>query len=155
MVANPYESVLEEVGRELNVTLAPDRYDSCQIRLPEGLKIQLEIYQRTNQFLICFHLGSPPPGKYRENLLKEALKANGLPSPKNGIFGFSEKTEIFYLFELLPQDTLSGKKVLERIQAMKEKALTWTNAITNGDVPHVVSSATSGGGRMTPFGIRG
>ncbi len=155
MVADLYESILQEVGTALGVALAPDRYDSCQVRLDDGLKLQLEIYKRTNQFLICFHLGGPPPGRYRENLLREALKANGLPSPKNGILGYSEKSELFYLFELLPQERLDGKKVMERILAMREKALTWTTAIANGDVPHVVSGATSGGGGMGPFGIRG
>lgn len=155
MVSNTYESILQEVGQELGMQLAPDHNDSCQIQLAEGLKLQMEIYKRTEQFAICFRLGNPPPGKYRENLLREALKANGLPSPRYGTLAFSEKSEAFYLFELLSLDRLDGKKVVDRITAMKEKALIWTNAIKNGDVPHVVSSATPGGGGMGLFGIRG
>ena len=154
MVFDIYESLLQEVGRELGITLTQD-HDTCRVRLPEGLQLQMEIYKRTNQFALCFRLGAPPPGKYRETLLREALKANGLPSPRHGTLGFSAKTEVLYLFELLSLDRLDGKKIVEHLNAMKEKALTWTHAISNGEVPHVVSNATSGGGGMGLFGIRG
>lgn len=155
MVSNIYEDLLKEIGHELEIELAPDQNDSCQIRLAEGVQLQMEIYKRTNQFVLCFRLGNPPPGKYRETLLKEALRANGLPAPRHGTFGFSASTEALYLFELLNLDRLDGKKIVEHMMAMKDTAIAWTEAISNGNIPQVASSTSFGGGGMGLFGIRG
>jgi hypothetical protein len=154
MVANAYEAILHDVGRQLNIpNLAPDRNDSCLVSLAEGIDVQLEIHPRSNKFLICFNLGSPPPGKYRENLLKECLKANAIPPPRHGIFGYSAKTESLYFFKMLDQAGLDGQKVFEQLTAMKETALLWANAIKAGDIP-ASTTGSSSRSTMGVFGIR-
>lgn len=92
MVTDFFGSLLQELGKVLEIPdLHPDRNNSCQIVLKNGLNLQIEL-DRSGQFLIFgADLGVVPPGRYRENLFREALKANDMPHPIHGILAYSKK----------------------------------------------------------------
>src|SRR5262245_58766423 len=99
MVTDLFGALLQELGDSLEkADLHPDRNNSCLIRMKGGQEIQFEL-DRSSQFLIVgADLGAVPPGKYRENLFREALKANDMPHPIHGILAYSKKTDHLVLF---------------------------------------------------------
>src|SRR5688572_26408203 len=101
MVADLYETLLEELGEILKIKLKPD-HNTCLIEFKEGVSIQLELDKQAENLLIVCDLGEIAVGRYRENLLREALKANGLPPPRNGILACSHNGLNVCMFEMLP-----------------------------------------------------
>lgn len=153
MVKDLYGSLLEELGRALQITdLHPDRNNSCLIRLKNGLQLQVEIHPKTESLLLGCDLGDLPPGRFRVDLFREALRANGLPYPQHGILAYSQKSDHLILFEFLPLKDLTGDKIADEVTPFAEKALLWKNGIANNEVPVV----TFAGARpsMGMFGLR-
>lgn len=154
MVTDLLGALLQELGKSLKVAdLHPDSNNSCLIKLTNGQQIQVEL-DRSAEFLILgADLGTVPPGKYRENLFKEALKANDLPHPIHGILAFSKKTEHLVIYERIPIRDLTGEKIAEEITPFTEKALVWENALKRGEVPSIAQFKTSDKGSGM-FGLR-
>ncbi len=151
MVKDLYGTLLEELGRALQIAdLHSDRNNTCQIRLKSGLQIQVEINPKTNMLLIGCDLGNLPLGRFRVDLFREALRANGLPYPQHGIFAYSNKTDHMLLFEFLPIKELTGDKIADSLGPFTEKALLWKTSIANNEVP-VVAIA----GARPSFGMFG
>ncbi len=153
MVHALYETLLEEVGGILGVSLYPDSNNSCLVKLESGLEVQLEMDRTGNNFIVGVDLGPVPPGQYREQLFKEALRSNGFPPPRLGVFAFSETNGHVVLFESLPAQQLNGEQVAFTLAPLAEKALKWQEAISTGEVPLVESQPTSGGS-IGMFGMR-
>lgn len=153
MVKDLYGTLLEEMGRSLKIEdLHADANNSCLIRLKNELRIQVEINPRTQFLLLGCDLGDIPPGPFRVDLFREALRANGQPHPQHGIFAYSNKTDHLVLFEYMHLKDLTGDKIADEIGPFSEKALLWKNSIAHNEVPVI----TVAGGRPTfgMFGLR-
>lgn len=144
MVTNLFEALLQELGTSLGIAnLHPDGNNSCLIRLKSGLIIQVELDKSGQFFLIGADLGTVPPGKYRENLFREALKANDLPHPIHGILCYSKKSDHLVLYEKIPIKDLNGEKIAAEITPFAEKAYTWSEALLHNEVPPINQMFTS------------
>ena len=155
MVRDLFETLLEETGQILGIAdLHPDQNNSCLIGLKSGVRIQMELDKRGDFLILCCSLGSPPGGKYRENLFRQALKANELLPDQVGIFAYSVKTDHMLLFQKLPLNDLNGQKIAAAITPLSEKAAAWIEAIAHNDVPpleQTYASSQQGGGM---FGLK-
>lgn len=153
MVTDFFGSLLQELGKILDIPdLHSDRNNSCQILMRSGLTLQLEL-DRSGQFLILgADLGIVPPGKYRENLFREALKANNMPYPLHGILAYSKKNERLVLFEKLRSQEITGEIIAAEIIPFSEKAIIWQEALKRGDVP--IANHTSSSHSAGMFGLR-
>jgi hypothetical protein len=144
MVLDLFGSLLKELAPSLGIAkLEPDSNNSCLIRLESGLMIQIELDKKGEFLLVGADLGTVPPGKYRENLLREALKSNDLPYPIYGILCFSRKNDHLALYEKLPIKDLTGAKIASFIGPFSEKAYTWSAALFKGEVPTVIQPGTT------------
>lgn len=151
MVKELFASLLEELGRTIELPdLHPDRNHSCLITFPNELKIQLEMDSMAQHVILGCDLGAVPSGRYRENVLREALKANGLPAPHHGFLAFSNKTDHLILFDYLSTKELTGEKIADALTPFSEKAHHWKDSLTKGEMPSVGTLRTSGG----MFGLR-
>lgn len=148
MVTDAFGSLLQDLGKLLNVTLQPDSNNSCIVKFPAGPTLQLEIDKAGTSLMLVTNLGVIPAGRYRENVFKEALKSNGLPPPRKGDFSFSKKTDSLLMMELLPLADLNADKIMAVLTPFMEKAKLWKEAIERGDVPSSLPGAyaKSGGG---------
>lgn len=147
-------TILQELGRSSIIPikdLAPDRRDSCLISLPGSVDIQLESDGDEKNLMIGCKLSEVPLGRYRENLFREALKANGQPQERYGVFGYIPRTNQLVLFELLSYTDLTGEKVADFLEKFIQKAMVWRTAINNGEIPSVTYGQRSGSGM---FGLR-
>ena len=138
MITGTLGALLQELGKCLGIpNLHPDQHESCVLMLKEGLKIQIEL-DSTSQFLIIgIDLGPVGSGKYRENIFREALKANSTQLPRHGIFAFSDVTKHLILFEQIPVLNLRGEHIAAEIPFLKEKAILWTGALERKELPPI------------------
>lgn len=145
MVASLYESLLQELGEQLHIPLRPDR-ESCVIEYKDGLRVQLELDRQEEFLRIVSDFGEIAPGRYRENLFREALKSNGLPPPHVGVFALSHNSTHLILFDVLPVRNLTGLHIADFLTPFLEKAKVWREAITTGQLPSVSSGRSSRSG---------
>jgi hypothetical protein len=155
MVQEVFASILADLGKILNMKLAPDRNGSCMIQYTTGLKLVMESNALAERLMVIADLGTPAPGRYRENLFREALKANGLPPPRQGIFCYSAKKDSLILFESLPLGDLTGQKVADLLTPFLAKANLWRTAITKNEVPSFTGNELSFGATGTGSGMLG
>lgn len=155
MVANLFETLLQELGKTEVIPiqeLHPDRNNSCLIRLKGGLEIQIELDKKIDTLVIGCDLGPVANGRYREEVFREALKANGLPYPRWGDFAYSQKSDHLVLFHKMHTKDLTGEKIADFLTHFLEKAFQWRDALLRNDVP--VVSGTSAYRPMGMFGLR-
>ena len=140
MITGQLGILLKELSRVLRIpNLHPDSYDSCLLRLQNGLEIQIELDKRQNSLIIGTNLGEIPLGRYREDLFEAALRANGEKN-RIGVLAYSAQRDNLVLFEMLPLKDLTGSHVGDFITPFSEKALKWKEAIRFNQVPQIESS---------------
>lgn len=149
------DDILHELSPFFDEELLPDPNNACVLVINENLRIQLEI-DISGEFLLlgCF-IVELPPGRFRENVLKSALKANDVIDQSPGILAFVARANQLVLFEQIHTSEISGEKLYEEITAFYSKADGWKTAIQGGQ-SHPESafpqSTSSGGPPM--FGMR-
>ena len=154
MVQDVFDSILQELGAALKIEdLHIDDTKTCLIKFENQLEVYIEPYEKDEFMLISTNLGQVPRGRYREDVFREALKANGLPPPRHGTFAYSEQSEHLILFGMLSLRELNGEKIASFLYPFMEKALVWKNAIASGDVP-VADTMKTSRGPMGMFGLR-
>lgn len=155
MVSDLFESILQEFGQAMEIPdLHADANNSCLIAFDTGIEVQIEPYERDDFLLIVCDLGEVPPGRYREDVFREALKSNGLPSPRPGTFAFSEQSNHLVLFGLLSFRELNGEKIASFLYPFMDKAVVWKKSLERGDVPLADTMTTShAGGPGGLFGL--
>ncbi len=131
---NRFEEFLRDLGDLLNTPLHPDRHQACKLNINDTLHIQLQIDPSKDSLLIVSFLCDVPPGKFRENILKEALKANGA-YPRIGTLGFSSRKNQLALFQYLPLSELKAEKAADFLAQFIEKAEQWRLAVERGSTP--------------------
>lgn len=92
-----FPELLQELATELDIDLYPDKRGACKLVTEDGLHVQMEVDVRQESLLIASFICEIPPGKFRENILRDALKSNG-PFPKNGTLAYSERNNKLTLF---------------------------------------------------------
>lgn len=130
-----FEFLLEDLSKELGCELKVDAHHTCKIRMKEKLDVQIELDRSFQHLIIGIFLGALPAGKYREQILKEALLSNGELPPKPGKFAYSERKSGLVLFEQRRVQDLDGSKIHTLLNELYEKALPWQEAISKGDIP--------------------
>lgn len=129
---NQFEELLHALGKVFHLSLHIDRSNACSIQIHENLIIQLQLDVSQENLWIFSKLFEVPPGKFRENILTEALKANALPDPRTGVFGYLAATNQLALFQKYPLSILTGERLSGFIGAFLEMADSWRTAIANG-----------------------
>lgn len=150
MIQDLFGLLLEELGTIIKIKLEPDKNNACLIKYPNGLSVQLDFDATSEEIIMLSNLGTPAPGRYRENLFREALKANGLPPPQPGIFAYSKKTDSLVLFTTVPLADTSGQKLADTLSPFMLRAELWLGAMARGEIPSFMgtelSFGKSGGG---------
>lgn len=131
-MTNKFEELLHALGNIFHLPLHIDRYNACSIQIHETLTIQLQLDVSQENLWMFSKLIEVPPGKFRENVLRESLKANDFPDPRTGIFGYIASANQLALFQKYPLEILNGERLAGSIGAFSEMAESWRKAIESG-----------------------
>jgi hypothetical protein len=104
--------------------------------LSEKIQIQIEPDKKGERIIIAAFISELSPGKFRENVLKEALKANAhfiaLGNP-GGILGFSAKhNNQLSCHTFVPTEECTSEKLLASLSYLAEYSLSWAEALRSG-----------------------
>lgn len=155
MVSDLFGTLLAELGKVMDIPdLHPDGNHSCLIHFPDGLEVQLEVDVQGYELTMLSTIASLPESKYRENIFREALRANAMPHPLNGILAFSKKADSLVMFQRIPTKELTGDKINVALVPFLEKARYWRETISHNEIPSVKGVYTSSGRSQGMFGLR-
>lgn len=152
MVNSQFGSILKEFEALFNCPLEPDENNSCFITLEIGLSVQIEM-DRGGMILIGCRLGAVHMGRYRNNLIQQALKLNNNSPLSTGVIGFSQKSNQLILFTKLNPLLLNQNQIITLLPAFINKAKVWKEAINSGEIPENSPHATSSSGPSGIFGL--
>lgn len=127
-----FEELLEGLGKAFHLSLTTDRNHACSIQIEDHLTIQLELDNSQENLFFFTKLIEIPPGKFRENVFRETLKANSLPDPRVGIFGYLAATNQIILYQRYPLKILNGERLAGLFGAFLEFGDIWRKAIASG-----------------------
>jgi hypothetical protein len=133
-----FPELLQELATELDIDLYPDKRGACKLVTEDGLHVQMEVDIRQESLLIASFICEIPPGKFRENILRDALKSNG-PFPKNGTLAYSDRNNKLTLFSHLRIAHLTGRKIAEFLGVFIDKANQWRKAVDTGNTSHLIT----------------
>ena len=128
---NVFSRLMYELGEELEVDLEPDVLNSCTISIEEKISLQFELDSRKDQLILACIIAVVPPGKFRENVLLTALKANNI-YPRAGVLGFLDTTSELILFHYFPLEDLKGKEISTYLGLFLDEVTLWQSAIESG-----------------------
>lgn len=134
MSLDPFAILLADLGALIQVPLHPDHQRSCCLSFNNELHVQLKEDESKDRILVGTFLGEIPPGKFRENVLKETLKENNL-FPRMGTFGYSERNNQLAFFSYVSFQGLRGDTMADFLEAFLEKAFSWRTALQTGQLP--------------------
>jgi hypothetical protein len=136
----------------LNLPLQTDRNNACAIKVKHGVVIQLQRNAAQDKLLVGCKIIEVPPGKFRENVLKEGLKANGLPDPRVGTFAYVAPINTLFLFQEYSFDLLTtGERITGLLGPFIRAATDWKLAIERGFPAPTPSLTTS---TLSPLDFR-
>jgi len=128
-----FAELLAELGKILKLPLTVDKSNACSIAM-EPLIIQMELDATQENLFLFAKIIELPPGKFRENVLCEALKNNGLPDPRAGVFGYIAPTNHLALYQMYPISMLNGEVLSGLLGAFFDMGSSWHTAIQHGHV---------------------
>ncbi|MBS0604654.1 MAG: CesT family type III secretion system chaperone [Verrucomicrobia bacterium] len=146
-----FEDLLKELGTEYGVTLHPDRIGACKLNINDAFHIQLECDAHQENLLVATFICDIPPGKFRENILRDALKTNG-PFPLNGTLAYSDKNNKLALFKYLRLSNLNGRNLADFLTGFVEKANNWRIGVETGNTAGLVPTPTQSSSGI--FGLK-
>lgn len=132
-----FTDLLQELASLIQIPLEPDKNHACLLRIDNLYEVQLQLDEQEQNLLFGSKICEVPPGKFRENVLKNALKYNALPPPIYGFLGYIKKTDTLSLFSFLSIHSIDGKKIFSHLDGFLQVVIAWEKAIkTNAAAPH-------------------
>jgi len=145
MIDDKFGALLQELSDVLKIELTPDSNNNCKIEYPDKMVITMEPNVLGDHLRLIVEIDKPGDGRYREEVLKEALLANNLPPPRNGIFCYGAKSNLLLLYDSISFEDLSGVRLAEIIDILLKKGRQWKESIQRGELPTHRSIESKGG----------
>lgn len=136
-----FSDLLTALGGVLGATLYPEQETLCKIKIKDGPSVQLEFDESSDRVFLISLLAELPPGKFREEALLTALKAN-YEDTSLGSFAYADAKQMLTLQLFLPSST-PAPLLATLLQQFVEKGNIWKTAIVQGSVSSLSPSGSS------------
>lgn len=136
-----FSDLLSPLGSILGTHLEPEQDTLCKIRMKDGVSVQLEYEENGDRLLLVSLLSELPPGKFREEALLAALKANYLDTSL-GSFAYVDAKQTLAMQLFLP-GSISPALLATLLQQFTEKGVSWQTAVTQGTFSSLIPSSSS------------
>lgn len=126
--------LLDDLGTLIDVPLHPDHHRACILLINNQLHVHITEEENKDRLMIAAFVSEVPPGKFRENILKEALKENNL-FPRLGTFSYSDRNNQLALVSYIPLAGLRGDNFADFLEKFFEKSFSWKTGVETGQLP--------------------
>ena len=151
-MTDPFEELIRQLSDSLGLTLRVDKNHACSLKIHEDLSIQIQTDSAQEKILIASFVAELPPGRFRQNVLSEALKTNNLPDPRTAVFGYLTANNQLTMHQRYPLALLDGAKLAVLVANFIDYAQLWHNAIRQGQPGPAPIQPTAR--PSNPFGLR-
>ena len=127
-----FNELMEELAESLAAPLYPDMNNVVTMLVEERVKMQMETDRSDEFLLIGAYIGELPPGKFREHILFDALKANYRTNENPGILSYVGKHNSLMVWRKFSLETLSVDSLIEHIKHLSGRAKKWQDAMDSG-----------------------
>ncbi len=127
-----FKELIAELSDRLQADIFPDLNNVVTLIVEKRVKFHIEPDSVQEFMILGATIAELPPGKFRENILKDALKANSLININPGILSYAGRENALILHSKL---FIQGTSVDEMIKVMKHltsRAKKWMDAIEEG-----------------------
>ena len=137
-----FREILNELGDLLDLPLYPDRLGACKLNMEDKCHVQIEYQPHKQRLLLACMICEIPPGKFRENVFKEALKTNAV-FPNQGSFSYLVRNQQLAIWHELPYYELTKEQLSKQLFQFIEKADLWRSCLENGSLQLVAQEVRS------------
>ncbi len=127
-----FPELLKELGRVFHLELHLDQVGACSILIPPQLVVQLQLDSGQEKLFLFTKIAEIPPGKFRENILMEGLKANAVADPLPGVLCYLAATNHLALYQSYPLLILNGERLASFFSNFAQMADNWRKALLSG-----------------------
>ncbi|MCH9620877.1 MAG: hypothetical protein S4CHLAM20_02850 [Chlamydiia bacterium] len=127
-----FDELIEELSDRLNMDIYPDTKNVVSLLIEKKVKIQIQPDNFDEWLIIGATIAELPPGKFREHILKDSLKANFLTDRHVGALSYMEKNNALMIHLKLPIGSVKIDTVISNIKALTKRAQKWQKAIDGG-----------------------
>lgn len=145
-----FADLLQELGKIFSVRLKPDRNNACLLQINKTIQIQIQTDPSEENLILGAKLCTVLPGKFREDVLRNALQHNAYPDAV-GYLGFIQETNTLVLFTFIYFRGQSPEKIAKVIEEFLQVALSWKDAIASNAPGPVIIPVTNS---PPKFGIK-
>ncbi len=128
----PFADFLQELGEALGTELFVDRKGACSLRMHGHLHVQLQKGPQEEEIWMVAEVAELPPGRFREEVLKEALKANDAHSAMPIVWSYVSSGNRLMLASHFPLGACDGKQGAAYLSLLIEAAEQWKRALASG-----------------------
>lgn len=125
---NKLEILLQDLKEEMPVELHVDVKNACTVLFEKKIRLQMELDKNETHLILLSYIQELPAGKFREKVLKDALKYN-TRYPRIGTMGYIERKNELCIYESLPLEGLSGKLLYTKLLDVFDTSLLWKKAL--------------------------
>ncbi len=146
-----FTELIVGLGDFLGLPLFVDKHGACLLQVHGKARIQMQMDSSQTHLLIASAAIEIPPGKFRENVLKDGLKTNDLPDPRSAILGYLPLNNHLTLHQSLPIEILDAERLAAFFGAFMTEVESWIDAIQSGRTAPTHLAPDS---PPHPFGLR-
>lgn len=138
-----FTDLLQGLGKIFSVRLQPDRNNACLLEINKTIRIQIQLDPSEENLILGAKLCTVLPGKFREDVLRNALQHNALPDTLEYL-AFIQETNTLVLFTFVYFRGQSPEIIAKIIEKFLQAAISWKEAIgSNAPGPMITPIVTS------------
>lgn len=150
-MSDRFQKLLDELGALVEQPLHPDKNQACTLNIDYHLNVQLKMDLLQERLLVATFVGEVPPGRFREEVFKAALKSNH-HMPRTAILAYTAKNNQLLAFDYLPLASLNAESLAKYLEQLGPFLNEWRKGMETGQLPSISSLPISP--LPTPFGLR-
>lgn len=133
---NKFETLIADAGDILGTGLYAERGSICKIFVNQSFHVNIEYKENKDLILIASMIAELPAGRFRELVLKEALRLNdSFPNP--GVFSYCQRNNHLAFFKHISITQLSAEKFADQIEQFVDFCEKWKDALSSGNLSSV------------------
>lgn len=136
-MVDKFEELLQALSVQLDAELHVDQKGACLIAFDENIKVHLELDKSLENLIIFCLVSAIPPGKFRENVLTDALKENN-KFPYIAAFAYYEKENSLAMFNFFHFDSLKAEMLSSYLAAFVDLTALYQDALSRGQTSPIL-----------------
>ncbi len=127
-----YINLIAQLSERLKREIYPDINNIVVLLIEKRVKIHIEIDSMEEFITIGAFITELPPGKFRENILKDALKSNFDEHKNPGILSYMARENVLALHSKFALSGLTIDSLMQSLKHLTKRARLWQDAINEG-----------------------